>query len=178
MSTRYLTNVAGQAAIVEITSRTDGRVQATVTFEETGETREVSFEHHAGEAGRYHLSLDDGRVVVGRVMTNDFREFSVTGSDARIDVRAMNEMDALLGGDGMGADDGSVTVSMPGRVVKILVDLGATVEAGQPVMVVEAMKMENEVKAGRAGIVDAIHVTEGESVEAEALLMTIGEADA
>jgi biotin carboxyl carrier protein len=60
--------------------------------------------------------------------------------------------------------------------VKLLVAQGDTVEAGQPVLIVEAMKMENEVKAGRAGVVLKFNVAEGDSVEADAVLAEIGDA--
>jgi biotin carboxyl carrier protein len=53
---------------------------------------------------------------------------------------------------------------MPGRVVKLLVVEGQAVEAGQGVVVVEAMKMQNEMKAARSGIVTALPVREGVAV--------------
>jgi biotin carboxyl carrier protein len=55
---------------------------------------------------------------------------------------------------------------MPGRLVKILVRAGERVAAGQPVVVVEAMKMENELRAPRAGTVREIRAAEGATVEA------------
>ncbi len=55
---------------------------------------------------------------------------------------------------------------MPGKVVRALVAVGATVTAGQPVIVVEAMKMENELKAPRAGVVRELRATEGQAIDA------------
>jgi biotin carboxyl carrier protein len=63
---------------------------------------------------------------------------------------------------------------MPGRVVKILVKLGDRVTAGQPVVVVEAMKMENELRATRAGTIHALRCEEGATVEAGQDLVVIG----
>ena len=61
---------------------------------------------------------------------------------------------------------------MPGKVVRILVREGEAVEAGQGVVVVEAMKMQNEMKAPRAGVVKSIQTKEGSTVAAgEALLV-------
>jgi biotin carboxyl carrier protein len=71
------------------------------------------------------------------------------------------------------AGDGRVVAPMPGRVVKVLVTPGATVEARQGVVVVEAMKMESELRAPRAGVVREVRVTEGASVEAQAVLVII-----
>ena len=62
---------------------------------------------------------------------------------------------------------------MPGKVVRVLVHTGDVVRVHQPLVVVEAMKMENELRAGRSGRVAAIHVQEGASVEAGALVVVI-----
>lgn len=77
--------------------------------------------------------------------------------------------------DGAHAGDGPQRIAspMPGKVVRVLVAAGDAVRARQPVVVVEAMKMENEVRAGRDGTVAEIHVKEGVSVEAGAALMDI-----
>ncbi len=66
-----------------------------------------------------------------------------------------------------------LTAPMPGRVVRILAAAGASVEAGQGLVVVEAMKMENELRAPRAGRVEQVAVREGQAVEAGALLLVI-----
>lgn len=62
---------------------------------------------------------------------------------------------------------------MPGKVVKILVKPGDTVAARQGIAVVEAMKMENELRAPKAGTVAQIKVAEGTSVEAGTVLVII-----
>jgi len=61
---------------------------------------------------------------------------------------------------------------MPGKVVSLLVEVGSTVEAGSGLIVVEAMKMQNEVKSPKHGVVSKIHAREGMTVAAgEALLV-------
>jgi len=72
-----------------------------------------------------------------------------------------------------GHDRETILASMPGKIVRILVQPGDTVAAGQGVIVVEAMKMQNEMKARRAGRVTAVPVREGETVAAGAILATI-----
>ena len=62
---------------------------------------------------------------------------------------------------------------MPGKVIRVLVRSGEAVRARQPLVVVEAMKMENELRAVREGTVAAVHVTEGASVDAGAPLIDI-----
>jgi biotin carboxyl carrier protein len=61
---------------------------------------------------------------------------------------------------------------MPGRVVKVHVSAGDEVEAGQALLVVEAMKMENELRAKAPGKITEVHVAAGEAVEANAKLVT------
>jgi biotin carboxyl carrier protein len=66
-----------------------------------------------------------------------------------------------------------LTAPMPGRVLRLLVAPGDTVEARQGLVVIEAMKMENELRAARAGRVVAVRVAEGQSVEAGAPLVIV-----
>jgi biotin carboxyl carrier protein len=66
-----------------------------------------------------------------------------------------------------------LTAPMPGKVVRVLVGVGDAVQVRQPVVVVEAMKMENELRASRAGTVAEVHVREGVSVDAGAPLIVI-----
>ena len=63
---------------------------------------------------------------------------------------------------------------MPGKIVKVLVQVGDSVESGCGVLVMEAMKMENEHKTSRAGSVQEIRVREGQAVEMGAILLIIG----
>jgi biotin carboxyl carrier protein len=72
---------------------------------------------------------------------------------------------------GVGA--GAVVSPMPGRVLKVLVAEGEQVLAGAALVVVEAMKMENELSAARSGTVRRIHATPGQTVESGALLVEI-----
>ncbi len=73
------------------------------------------------------------------------------------------------------AGGGEVMAPLPGVILKVLVSKGDEVAAGQPVAVMEAMKMENEVEAPRGGTVTAVHVKEGESVLENAPIVTIGD---
>jgi biotin carboxyl carrier protein len=67
----------------------------------------------------------------------------------------------------------TVTSPMPGKVVKILVAMGDEVKEGQGLMVVEAMKMENEMKSPKAGKIVELHVKEGQTVEGNAKLCAV-----
>jgi biotin carboxyl carrier protein len=76
-------------------------------------------------------------------------------------------------GAGTGSGPQRLVAPMPGKVVRVLVKAGDQVIARQPVVVVEAMKMENELRASRGGTVAEILAREGMSVDAGALLLVI-----
>jgi len=81
------------------------------------------------------------------------------------------------GRPGVGVQAGSgpqrITAPMPGKIARILVAAGEVIHARQPLIVVEAMKMENELRAGHDGTVARVHVAEGASVDAGALLIDL-----
>lgn len=72
-----------------------------------------------------------------------------------------------------GAGGGAIKASMPGRVVRVAVQVGDEVAPGAVVVVLEAMKMENDVRSAGGGIVKAIAVLQGQAVEAGQLLVTL-----
>jgi biotin carboxyl carrier protein len=67
-----------------------------------------------------------------------------------------------------------IVAPMPGRIVRVMIRTGEQVRARQTIVVVEAMKMENELRAAEDGTVTEVRVQEGQSVEAGALLAVIG----
>jgi biotin carboxyl carrier protein len=68
----------------------------------------------------------------------------------------------------------NIAAPMPGKIVRVLIAPGDEVQPGQGLVVVEAMKMQNEMKAARAGRVLTLHAREGASVTAGEVLATIG----
>jgi len=85
------------------------------------------------------------------------------------DPRRWSRKDAARGAEGVQ----TVVAPMPGKVVRVLVAPGDEVSAGQGLMVVEAMKMQNEMKASRAGRILSVTATEGATVSAGEVLVTI-----
>ena len=68
----------------------------------------------------------------------------------------------------------NVTAPMPGTVLDVKVSVGQAVQAGETVVVLEAMKMENEIPAPAAGTVTGILVQKGATVDTDAVLVTLG----
>jgi len=72
------------------------------------------------------------------------------------------------------AGDGArIIAPMPGKVVRVLVEVGSQVEAGAPIIVVEAMKMQNEMKSPKAGTVIALNIQTGDTVNGGDVLAVI-----
>jgi len=63
-----------------------------------------------------------------------------------------------------------VAAPMPGKVVRLLVQAGDRVEAGQGILVIEAMKMQNEIRSPKSGVVERLHAREGQAVNAGEVL--------
>lgn len=95
------------------------------------------------------------------------RFFDVEVLDARS--RALGAPEAAATGDR------PVKAAMPGRIVKVLVEDGEEVAAGAGLVVIEAMKMQNELRAPRAGRVRQLSVRAGQTVETGQLLLIVGE---
>lgn len=127
--------------------------------------------------GRYihSLRLDDGTqlALAHHHEGGNTHEISFGGATVAVDIidplaaRRRRREDETAGG-------GVVKALMPGRVVRILVSTGDTVAKGAGLLILEAMKMENEIHAPAAGTVDEIFVEPGQTVEAGAELMHVG----
>ncbi len=97
------------------------------------------------------------------------------GSSVTVELAPAGRGSAMAGRHAHGP--ARLTAPMPGRIVRVLASAGADVVAGQGLVVIEAMKMENELKAPRAGRLQEMPVREGQAVEAGALLAVIGSGD-
>jgi biotin carboxyl carrier protein len=101
---------------------------------------------------------------------------SVGASEAMLqveDARQRKRAAAAAAGRGAPARGESIRAPIAGKVIKALVAVGDTVAAGQPVFVLEAMKMENELVAERGGTVSAIHKQPGQAVDTGDLLVEL-----
>lgn len=122
-------------------------------------------------------SIRVGGRVVDLTVEGQPPEIGAIASGHRSYVRVESERQRAAAAARKGSGSGGekvVKAPMPGRVVRVLVQAGAEVEAGATLCVIEAMKMENEVKTKTACNVVEVHVSEGATVEGSAKLFTLG----
>ena len=157
----------------------DRSVDITLS-DDTAEVDGTTVRYDAETVREGYLSLVvDGRSVPVSVEPTDGDTLRVTIAGRRTEVRVKDERALLLEEFGLEdalAGGGAVVAPMPGLVLDVLVDEGDAVEADQGVIVLEAMKMENELRAPAAGTVTAIHATSGDAVDKNDVLIEI-EAD-
>lgn len=115
----------------------------------------VAYQHLEGEGGRWALGAAGERIEVD---VQDDRS---------------KQIEALTGTGRKEAVGGVIKAPMPGLVVRVEVSQGQVVDGGQGLVVVEAMKMENELRASHRGVVEQIHVKAGDRVEKGAPLVTL-----
>ncbi|MFQ5744179.1 MAG: acetyl-CoA carboxylase biotin carboxyl carrier protein subunit [Acidobacteriota bacterium] len=134
--------------------------------------RETLIDWRRPERGIYSLLVDKGSFEVFIEENDDRltvhtlnRTFLVRADDAR---RRRSVASAEVA-DGVAR----ITAPIPGRVTKVLRSQGSEVKRGEGVIVLEAMKMENELRSPRDGIVTSVKVEEGQGVEGGTLMVTI-----
>ena len=139
--------------------------------------------HLAAVAGTplYHLLLGGESWTVAAQQLDGAGRWALGVVGERVEVQAVDErtrqIQTLTGTRPPAVAGGVVRAPMPGLVVRVEVTAGQRVEAGAGLVVVEAMKMENELRAPRAGVVETVHVAAGEAVEKGALLVTLASAE-
>ena len=123
------------------------------------------------------LFAHGGRVYECRVEPAGGRgqEWRIDVGGRRFDVALVDprRLRGIAGEGAQAAGRVAVSSSMPGKVVRVLVEQGARVEAGDPLVVVEAMKMQNELKSPKAGAVVELHALEGATVNAGEMLAVV-----
>ena len=119
--------------------------------------------------------LIGSRQYEGSVDVRDDSTLDVHVGTSAFEFQVMDERRKLLVGgvDTVAGGHQELRAQMPGKVVKVLVEVGQEVEPDQGLVVIEAMKMENELRSPVQGTVTEIHVEEGNAVEAGALLVVV-----
>lgn len=143
----------------QVQFRIDGRAVAADVMQVQPEVYSVLIDGQAFEA---HIECG----ASGLRVQIDGREFPIAIADPRQWRRDRNQIAAAEGHQ-------QIVSSMPGKVVRVMVRAGDAVEAGQGLLVVEAMKMQNEIKSPKAGKIERIAVQEGQTVNAGEILAVI-----
>ena len=166
---QYEVDIAGRRLQVVVTRSGDGFAVSV-----DGRTRQVD----AARIDAHTLSL-----IVDSVWSNEVSiaadpvsgqlDVHVGGTPVAVTLNGRRRWGRKDEGGGSVSGPQRLAAPMPGKVVRVLVKAGDLVTARQALVVVEAMKMENELRASRDGTVADIHVREGMSVDAGALLLVI-----
>ena len=126
---------------------------------------------HAGEEKRpFYVSVDG---IVEEVIVETLDEIEVSGSSSGAKNGGKKKTSTTSSGRPRPHHVGCVTTAMPGTIVAVKVKVGDKVKAGDGVLVIEAMKMENEIQASTTGTVVAVHVSKGDAVTPDESLLEI-----
>ena len=124
---------------------------------------------HAGEEQRpFYVSVDG---IAEEVIVETLSEIEVIGGKSNGKKKASSTVGTS--GRPRPSHEGCVTTAMPGSIVDVKVKAGDKVNAGDAVLVIEAMKMENEIQASVTGVVVAVHVKKGDTVTPDESLLEI-----
>ena len=169
----------------------------TFDIEINGRSRSVTVDRVAG--GRYKVAVDGAAQIVDAERIGDFgvslmfpgerhasdvvhlapaaspgeRLAVRRGAAVAVTMNGRRVGERAAGGTGRPHGEQKVSAPMPGRIVRVLVAAGDPVEARQPVVVIEAMKMENELRSPVAGRVREVSAAAGASVKAGRVLVVI-----
>ena len=165
---RYTAILDGEERIVEVTPAANGY--------------RVAIGDEVLEVDAVHLKTDALSLIVG---TRSYRCDIEPGKDGRLNVLVNDVVHPLellderklrlrqAGGKFNLEGPQRIDAPMPGKVTRVLVKVGDEVQEGQGLLVVEAMKMENELKSPKAGKVAELHAVEGAAVESGAKLVVV-----
>ena len=152
-----------------------------ITVNESRENWLIHLKPDEGEIIKYEFSKNDYQYMDDTIsflfkdssylidVTHEGLDYTVYTRGGFRSIKLYNEEkilhESLKAGGSLGGSDGLVS-QMPGKIVKIFVKPGDEVKQGDPILIMEAMKMENEMKADRDCKIKDIHVSAGENIEA------------
>lgn len=128
------------------------------------------------EKGMYSILLEGTSYNIEIIEKDSAKQYNVNALEKSYDLEIIDaETRYLMSRTENDLEDAGNTVScpMPGKIVKIPVKAGDKVELGQTVIIVSAMKMESEYKAGKDGVIKEVLVNEGDTIEGNQALITI-----
>ena len=162
---KYETEIDGRPVEVEFEQR-DGRVQAAI------DGRSYEAEVLRPEKGIYLIFAGDS-IYEARVWPSDTDSLNVKLRDRTFSAKVIDRKHRRAAADQSHDGRQHLIAPMPGKVARVLLGQGDEVAAGQGVVVVEAMKMQNEIKSPKAGRVIEVRVAEGDTVNANQVLAVV-----
>jgi biotin carboxyl carrier protein len=169
----YYITVEGETLKLEVVDDPEGH-----TFIRLPDGREITVDFDLLLGSDYFSLLADNEsheiyIAPGEVRTN--YHVTVDGQiyEMKVETERQHRLSALVPRDNLHAGELPVKAPMPGLVTTIAVEVGQTVTQGQRLIVLEAMKMENELKAPKAGMVKVIYVEAGQTVEQNRPLLVL-----
>ena len=134
-----------------------------------------SFQVNVGKISEDHFSLILNGYSYDVIVNSQPSNFQVFVNGMPFNIELYDPRKARLFSSGEMTDSGPkvVSSSMPGKVVKLLVSEGETVKKGQGLIVIEAMKMQNELESPKAGRISQINVSENQAVNNEDPLLVV-----
>lgn len=158
---------SGTGDEVEASVERDGEDHIVVKIGEASYRLQV----FVGEGGRLEVQDDQGRTHVVEVVGTDLR---VDGLAFPFQVRkAPPKVEGAMRGGGGAAGMTTVKPPMPGKIAKVLVSPGDAVQPGDVLVILEAMKMQNEIVSPVEGTVKGIEVKVGDSIDSKRVICTI-----
>jgi biotin carboxyl carrier protein len=164
----------GETKTVGLTELDDNHFELTID----GETVHVDAAK-SGKSTIYSI-IEDGKQFEVIIDESGAHGFDVLVGGQLFHLQARDERSRLLSTSAKTVATGPqrIEAEMPGKVVKIAAGVGSPVTEGQGVVILEAMKMENEIKSPIEGVLVEIGVAEGQTVESGALLFVVAPPDA
>ncbi len=166
-------------------------MKLTTVIHGTERHLELQRQENPGASCSFSLDGDEGRADIREIAAGVYsillgaRSFEVkieVGESGylavvdgrRYDIAVRDPRRLARGGVGLVADGPlKISAPMPGKIVRVMVEEGHSVESGQGLLVVEAMKMQNEIKSPKAGVIKTLHVRQGGSVSAGQALLVV-----
>jgi len=167
---KYTAIIQGQSVEIELNRKGHGVIEAEIGG------RKYKLEGKAVEPGVYWMTRNNQSLEIGVGQTGGQagEGYLVSLLGHQIPVEILDTRNALRRAAQHGQDGvAQILAPMPGKVIKVLVPEGTEVEPNQGIVVLEAMKMQNEIKSPKKGVVRKIGVTEGAAVNAGDLLATV-----
>lgn len=162
---KYEAEIDGQTVNLELEEK-DGRLSVVI------EKRPYEIEVVRPEPGVYQLFVGD-KIYEARVSSSDNDALKVNLRGKLFTASIIDRKHRRPGAEHSDESQKQLVAPMPGKVVRVLLNPNDEVSAGQGVVIVEAMKMQNEIKSPKAGRLSEVRVAEGDTVSANQILAIV-----